>query len=53
MRLDAGSTGVWASIILALLIVGLAARFYTVAAFFVRLLSGRFTFKWFRDRYKS
>ena len=43
---------IWASIVLLILILGLAARFYTVAAFFVRLLSGRFTFGWFRERRK-
>jgi hypothetical protein len=50
LRLDAGSAPWFASIVAVILFLIWAARMFSVAAFFVKLFSGRISLRRFRDR---
>jgi len=52
LRLDAGSAPWFASIVAVILFLIWAARMLSVAAFFVALFSGRFSFRQLRDRFR-
>ncbi len=53
MRLDAGAATWLASIVALILLLFWAAKLFSVAAFFVKLLTGRFSFRNVRDRFRD